>query len=109
MPLGNSGLTAIVLAPMCTFLSAISLVLIQRATDFVKLVATTPQRGFYRQIKPFMKSLNTLIERTMGEEPFKINSTTILLMTIAVLLLVGLLEGAEREHSRQKEKKKKNQ
>eukprot|EP01038_Epipyxis_sp_PR26KG_P008734 gene8734-11800_t len=96
MPVANNLLTSVILTPFITVLSALSLATLQRGLEWISSIAKTPQKGFLRQIKPYMKSLDVIIERIFGGNKFTVNTTNILLMTVAVLLFCLLLENNEK-------------
>ena len=96
MPVANNILTAGILAPLLTVLSAVSLSMLQRSIEWVNVIATTPQKGFVRKIKPFVKKLDEILERVFAGGKFTVNATNILLMGILIALICLLLEGAEK-------------
>lgn len=96
MPVANNLLTSAILAPLITILSAISLASLQRALEWVTSIAKTPQKGYLRELKPYFKSLDTIIERIFAGQKFSVTTTNILLMGIIILLLAVLLEGSEK-------------
>ena len=87
---------AAILAPIVTLLSALSLATFQRAIQWVASIATTPQKGTLRQIKPYMKTVNTIIDRILQGAKIEVTTTTILLMAIVIVLLTFVLEGSEK-------------
>jgi len=102
MPLANNILTSAILAPLVTILSAISLVSLQRATEWVKSIATTPQKGHFRTIKPYMKQFDALLDRLLAGNKFDVTTTDLLLMAIVVLLLCLLFETSEARNEKPK-------
>jgi len=96
MPVGSNIFTAAVIAPFVTMLSAMVLATLQRGVEWVSSIAKNPQKGYLRQMRPYMKHLDSFIERILGGNKFTVSATNILLMTIAVLLLVLILEHAEQ-------------
>jgi len=63
MSVASNVMTGVVAAPFLTILSALSLAALQRAIEWVHLLATTPQRGLARQLKPVVKRIDSIIER----------------------------------------------
>ena len=49
-----------------------------------------------KQLRPYAKNLNVVLEKLMGGQKFTVNATTILLMAIVILMLCFLLEGNEK-------------
>eukprot|EP01031_Cornospumella_fuschlensis_P027032 gene27032-32665_t len=96
MPVANNLLAGTVLAPVLALLSALSLSFLQRALDWVSSVAKNPQKGYLRQIKPYMKVVDTTMERIFAGNKFVPTTTNILLMAVVILLLALLLEGGEK-------------
>lgn len=96
MPIASNLLTSVILAPVVTVLSALSLATVQRAMDWISSIAKTPQKGTLRQIKPFIKNVNMVMERIFKDNKFEPTATNILLTAIIILLLCSLLEGAEK-------------
>ena len=56
----------------------------------------TLQAGYLRKMKPFIKKLDLVIVRIMGENKFEVTTTEILLMAIVLCLLVVVFENADR-------------
>ena len=97
MPIANNILNAAILAPLVFLLSAVSLASVQRGFEWVAMIAKTPQKaGYLKDMRPYIKHLDTIIERIFGGNKFNITTTNVLLMTIAVLLLALLMEGGEK-------------
>ena len=69
-----------------------SLVSLQRGVEWVQNISHTPQKGTLRQIKPYIKRLDVLLERILGGVKFEVTTTDILLMAVVVLLIAHLLE-----------------
>ena len=84
------------MAPIVTILSCLSLVSLQRGIEWIQSISTTPQKGTLRQIKPFVKKVNVVLERILQGVKFEVTTTDILLMAIVVLLIASLLEASER-------------
>jgi hypothetical protein len=84
------------LAPLVTMMSALSLSALQRSIEWVSSIARTPQVGYLRKIKPYIKKLDLVIVRIMGENKFEITTTEILLMAIVIVGLVNVFENADR-------------
>jgi hypothetical protein len=99
MPVSSNIFAAAVLAPFITVLSAIVLATLQRALDWVTFIAKNPQKGTLKQIKPFVKQIDTFFERILAGNKFSVSTTNILLMMIAILLLVLILEASEKPKS----------
>mmetsp|Transcript_7016 Transcript_7016/g.11739 ORF Transcript_7016/g.11739 Transcript_7016/m.11739 type:complete len:116 (-) Transcript_7016:138-485(-) len=96
MPVANNVFAAALLAPLITVLGAISLATLQRTFEWITAIAENPQKGYLRQIRPYCKSLDTIIERIMGGNKFTVSTTHILLMAIVICLLCLLLESADK-------------
>lgn len=88
--------TAGILAPLVAVLSGVSLSMLQRTLEWINVIATTPQKGFVRKLKPFVKKLDEILERVFAGGKFTVNATNILLMGILIALICLLLEGAEK-------------
>eukprot|EP01036_Dinobryon_divergens_P029118 gene29117-38179_t len=84
------------LAPLVAILSAVSLSSLQRGIEWISAIAKTPQKGYLRQLRPYAKSLDVIIERILSGSKFTVSTTNILLMSLAILLLVLILENAEK-------------
>ena len=84
------------LAPLVTVMAALSLSALQRSIQWVASIAHTPQAGYLRKMKPFIKKLDLIIVRIMGENKFEVTTTEILLMAIVLCLLVVVFENADR-------------
>lgn len=67
-------------------------------TDFDSI--ENSYRGYLKQLKPFFKNLDTIIDRVLGGNKFTVNATNILLMAILIALICLLLEGAEKPAKR---------
>lgn len=67
-------------------------------TDFDSILNS--YRGYLKQLKPFFKNLDTIIDRVLGGNKFTVNATNILLMAILIALICLLLEGAEKPAKR---------
>mmetsp|Transcript_21401 Transcript_21401/g.21525 ORF Transcript_21401/g.21525 Transcript_21401/m.21525 type:complete len:114 (+) Transcript_21401:121-462(+) len=102
---GSNILTSMIMAPFLTVMSAISLATLQRALDWVTTTSKTPQKGFLRQIKPFLKNIDAFFERIMAGNKITVNTTNILLMTIVVAILVLVLTIRDDKMKRRKEEK----
>lgn len=89
---GSNFLSSIILAPFVLIMSAVSLSTLQRGLDWITRVATTPQSGTIRKIKPYVKQVNAFFERILEGNRFTINSTDVVLMAIAILLLCLVFE-----------------
>jgi hypothetical protein len=63
MPVANNIFAAALLAPLVAILGAISLATLQRSLEWVTSIAQNPQKGYLRQLRPYMKSVDTIIER----------------------------------------------
>ena len=97
MPVANNILNSAILAPLVFLLSAVSLASLQRGFEWVSHVAKTPQKaGYLKDLRPYIKHLDTIIERIFAGNKFNITTTNVLLMTVAVLLLALLMEGSEK-------------
>jgi hypothetical protein len=96
MPVANNLLTAGILAPLVAVLSGVSLSMLQRTIEWINVIATTPQKGFVRKLKPFVKKVDEILERVFAGGKFTVNATNILLMGILIALICLLLEGAEK-------------
>ena len=57
-------------------------------------------RGYLRQMKPFFKHVDTILDRIFAGNKFAVNATNILLMGILIVLICLLLEGAEKPPKR---------
>ena len=95
MVFASNIVNSIFIAPIVTLLSTLSLVSLQRGVEWVQSIAHTPQKGTMRTIKPYIKHIDVLLERTLGGVKFEVTTTDILLMAIVVLLIANLLENAE--------------
>jgi hypothetical protein len=85
------------------------LVSLQRGIEWIQSISTTPQKGTLRQIKPFVKKVNVVLERILQGVKFEVTTTDILLMAIIVLLIASLLEASERPAIQYVERKVKNE
>jgi len=97
------------MAPIVTILSCLSLVSLQRGIEWIQSISTTPQKGTLRQIKPFVKKVNVVLERILQGVKFEVTTTDILLMAIVVLLIASLLEASERPAIQYVERKVKSE
>ena len=97
------------LAPLVTMLSALSLASLQRGIEWVASISHTPQAGTMRKMKPFIKKLDLVIKRIMGENKFEVTTTEILLMSIVICLLVVTFENSDRPSITIKNKEKKKE
>ncbi len=98
-----------IIAPVVVLLSALSLSVLQRSIEWVSSIAHTPQAGTLRKMKPFIKKLDMVIVRIMGENKFEITTTEILLMGIIIVVLCVVFENADRPKlvvANKKDKKK---
>lgn len=59
-----------------------------------------PYRGTLRQMKPFLKSVDTALERILAANKFTVNTTNILLMAIVIVLIALLLENSTKPPKR---------
>ena len=84
------------IAPLVVMLSALSLSALQRSIEWISSIARTPQAGTLRKLKPFIKKLDLVIVRIMGENKFEITTTEILLMGIIIVVLCVIFESADR-------------
>eukprot|EP01039_Chlorochromonas_danica_P000592 gene592-637_t len=96
MAIASNLLTSTILAPLVVILSSISLATLQRGLEWVNTIASTPQKGFLRQIKPALKVIDAFVDRILGGGKFSITPTNILLMAVIITLLCLLLEGNEK-------------
>lgn len=96
MPGVTSVMTSVLLAPLVVLMSSLSLVSLQRGVEWVQNISTTPQKGTLKTIKPYVKQLNVLLERILGNLKFEVTTTGILLMAIVVLLIASLIDANER-------------
>lgn len=64
--------------------------------EWIASIAHTPQKGYLRQAKPFIKKLDILFSRIFDGNKFEITSTEILLMAIVIMLIVVTIESAEQ-------------
>ena len=53
-------------------------------------------RGFIRDIKPYVKQLDSILDKILGGNKFTPTPTNILLMAVVILLLTLLLESNEK-------------
>lgn len=83
------------MAPGVTLISCLSLVSLQRGIEWVQSIAHTPQKGLKRQIKPYIKQIDQVLERVLNGVKFEFTTTDVLLMAIVVLLIAVLLEFGE--------------
>jgi|SaaInlStandDraft_6_1057023.scaffolds.fasta_scaffold22740_2 hypothetical protein len=60
------------------------------------LVAKSPQKGVLRQIKPYIKKIDLLLERIFQGNKFEITSTEVLLMGVIIMLICLTIELAEQ-------------
>lgn len=102
MSVASNVMTGVILAPLVTLLSGLSLSVLQRGFEWVSSIAKTPQKGFMRQIKPFMKRLDEFFDRLLGGNKFTVNATNMLLMAIVVLLLAHLLTLMENKPTKKR-------
>lgn len=96
MPVANNILTGAILAPLLAILSALSLTSLQRGLEYISHLAKTPQKGVLRDLKPYIKQVDTVLERIFAGQKFSVTTTNILLMAVVILLLALLLEGSEK-------------
>jgi hypothetical protein len=96
MPVAQSVMSSVLMAPGITLFSSLSLVVLRRGIETLQTFATTPQKGLRRQIKPYVKYVNEIVERVLSGVKFDVTTTDILLMTVIVLLIAVLIEMNER-------------
>jgi len=96
MPVFTNVLASAMLAPLVTILSGLSLSSLQRGLEWISAIAKNPQKGYLRQLRPYAKSLDTIIDRILSGSKFTVSTTNILLMSIAILLLCLIFENAEK-------------
>mmetsp|Transcript_23501 Transcript_23501/g.21373 ORF Transcript_23501/g.21373 Transcript_23501/m.21373 type:complete len:119 (-) Transcript_23501:32-388(-) len=96
MVLLYSIIIAVVTGPLIAVLSGISLVNLQRGLEAISSIAKTPQKGVLRQLKPYFKQLDLILDNAFGGSKFTISPTNILLMGVIILLLALLLENSEK-------------
>lgn len=109
MVFAENAMKAALIAPLLVILSALSLSVLQRGIEWVASIAHTPQAGMLRKMKPFIKKLDLVIVRIMGENKFEVTTTEILLMGIVIVVLVSVFENADRPKvvvANKKDKKK---
>ena len=109
MVFAENAMKAALIAPLLVILSALSLSVLQRGIEWVASIAHTPQAGMLRKMKPFIKKLDLVIVRIMGENKFEVTTTEILLMAIVIVVLVSVFENADRPKvvvANKKDKKK---
>ena len=95
MPVASSIMSSVLMAPGVTLISCLSLVSLQRGIEWVQSIAHTPQKGLKRQIKPYIKQIDQVLERVLNGVKFEFTTTDVLLMAIVVLLIAVLLEFGE--------------
>ena len=95
-------MTSVIVAPVVTLLSGLSLSVLQRAFEWVSSIAKTPQKGFLRQIKPVVKHIDAFLDRLLGGNKFTVNATNMLLMAIVVLLIANLISVSEAKERAKK-------
>lgn len=108
MPAASNVMTSVFLAPLVTLLSCLSLVSLQRGIEWVQNISHTPQKGTLRQIKPYVKKLDVLLERILNGVKFEVNTTDVLLMAVIVVLIAMLLESNEKPKVQYVERKSKS-
>ena len=96
MPVAENVMRSALIAPLVTMMSALSLASLQRAIEWISSIARTPQSGMLRKMKPFIKKLDLVVLRIMGDNKFEVTTTEILLMGIIICLLVVVFENADR-------------
>ena len=64
----------------------------QRSIQWVASIAHTGQKGYLKQLKPFIKKIDLLFERIFAGNKFEITSTEVLLMSIVIMLIVVAME-----------------
>ena len=106
MPAASNVMTSIILAPLVTLMSCLSLVSLQRGVDWVQSISHTPQKGTLRKIKPYVKKIDEILERVLGGVKFEVTTTDILLMAVVVLLIALLLEHNEKPQVQYVERRK---
>lgn len=105
MPVVQNLLSAVIGAPVVTLLAALSLSVFQRSLEWIASIAENPQKGTMRQLKPYFKQANMIIERLLagagsgekGGSKFAVDSTTIMLTAVVICLLCLLFENAGAE------------
>ena len=95
MGFASNLMNSVLIAPVVTLLSCLSLVSLQRGVEWVSNIAHSPQKGYLRQIKPYVKHVDALLERLLAGVKFEVTTTDILLMAVVVMLIANLLETAE--------------
>lgn len=84
------------LGPVVVTLSALSLSVLCRSMEWINSIAKDPTpKGFMRDIKPYMKSVQTIMERIFGGKEVQVNTTSIMLMAVVVVLICMMLTSAE--------------
>mmetsp|Transcript_31399 Transcript_31399/g.65056 ORF Transcript_31399/g.65056 Transcript_31399/m.65056 type:complete len:116 (+) Transcript_31399:117-464(+) len=96
MPVASNIFNAAILAPLVVVLGALSLSTLQRSFEWISSIASNPQKGYLRKMRPYAKNLDVIIDRIMGGNKITVTTTHILLMAIAILLMCLLLEGSEK-------------
>ena len=81
-----------------------SLLTLVNDTIDVTLISATyhifDYRGYLRQIKPFIKNVDSVLERVLAGSKFTVTATNVLLMGIMIILICLILEGAEKPPKR---------
>lgn len=96
MSVASNLLTAVVLGPVVVTLSALSLSVLCRSMEWITSIAKNPApKGFMKDIKPHMKTVQAFLERIFGGKDFQVNTTSIMLMSVVVVLICILLTNAE--------------
>ena len=84
-------MSSILMAPIVTIMAAIPLAMIQRGMEWISFIASNPQKGTLKTIRPYVKHFEKMLDRSLGGNKFTVTSTNILLMGIIVLLLTLIM------------------
>lgn len=99
----SSIVSAALFAPFVSILSAVILSAMQRGTEYITLIATQPQKGHLRTLRPYFKNVNMFLERLLPSEnvnakgpDMKVTLLTVLLMTLIICVIALIFEQAPK-------------
>ena len=106
---GENILLALVVAPFCMLSSILSLTVLKRIVDYLEYLSLKPKASMDKiesTLKPIAKTINDMIKRAMGESVITINTTSLMLCSVLIVLLGIYFEIMDFKHQYKKKQKK---